>query len=345
MLVLLLFFNIVFSQVEFEDPVDKGKITDTSLKEISGIDYSKQHNIIWCHNDSGGNAIVYGIDSTGKIICELILEGITNRDWEDISYGEIDGKYYIFIGDIGDNDRVYTSKYIYYFEEPSELSDEIIIKDVNKIEFNYPSGNFDSECLMFDHISKDLIIISKRETNEKVFAISYPYNIDKLITVEYKTEVLIGIEDNLLSWVTGGDISDDGNFILIKNYTDVYYWERGKNLYESINKVGQDIPNYKLASEPQGESICWGNENNGFYSTSEEIFGIIPTLSFFSKKNEINNITKESNNLVFDNKNFYYYDLNGKSYTFNEFKNSENEIFIVLEKLNMRTFKLIRHKN
>jgi len=346
MLFLFLFLNIVFSQVEFEDPIDKGKIIDSALEEISGIDYSKQHNIIWCNNDSDGKPIIYGINLTGELVCELKLEGVKNRDWEDLSYGEIDGKYYIFVGDIGDNDKKYDSKFIYYFEEPSIITDEIIIKDVKQIEFNYPTDNFDSECLMFDHLSKDLVIITKREINEKVFAINYPYINDKLVTAEYKTEVQIGIKNNQLSRVTGGDISDDGKFILIKNYSTVFYWERGENLYSTINKIGQKISNYILAGEPQGESICWDSEINGFYTSSEKLLDITPALSYFKKKNDVNNISaSELYVLDLDSKNYYFYDLLGNSYTYNDFINSNHKMFIVYNKLKSKTHKLIRHKN
>ena len=345
MYIYLLILNIVFGQVEFENPISKGKLTHSKLKEISGLERSSLHDIIWSHNDSGGKGIIYGLNDSGKIICNLILKDINNRDWEDISYGFIEGKNYIFVGDIGDNDKTYQTKYIYYFEEPLNLKDTIIINDVNRIEFKYPTSNYDSECLMFDPISKDLIVISKRETNEKVFSISYPYNNNDIVIAEYKTELKIGSSDNLLSWVTAGDISEDGKHILIKNYTNVYYWERGTDLYNTLNGSGQDIVNYKLASEPQGESICWEDNISGFYTVSEEVFGITPEIKYFKKKEIINGVDKKSlNDIKFDDVNFRFYDLIGNIYSYNEYLNSQNNMFIVLDLKNFKSIKLLRHK-
>ena len=43
-----------------------------------------------------------------------------NRDWEDIAVGPgpVDGKNYVYVGEIGDNDAKYRFKRVYRFEEP-----------------------------------------------------------------------------------------------------------------------------------------------------------------------------------------------------------------------------------
>lgn len=344
-MVIILLINILFSQIDFDSPISFGQLKDSQLNEISGIEHSIKHNIIWCHNDSGGEPIIYGINVEGETVCKLILKDILNRDWEDVTYGEINGKYYIFIGDIGDNEKIYNTKYIYYFEEPDEIRNEIMIENINKITFTYPNQNYDSECLMFDPISKDLIIVSKRETKEKVFSISYPYNLENQIEVKLEVELPIGQEDNLFSWVTAGDISDDGKYILIKNYTNVYFWDRGEDLYSTIGKNGEDIKVYQQAGEPQGEAICWDNEKEGFYSISEERFGIKPELRYFRKLKNTNNIKKKSiNEFDLNDRNLLFFDIIGNRFNYNDLNENNINLFLIYDAKTNQTYKILRHK-
>lgn len=344
-LFLLILFNFSYSQIDFESPLKLAKIQDDNLDEISGIDQSSQHDIIWCHNDSGGENIIFGLNSEGKTICKLNLVGINNRDWEDISYGKIDDKYYIFVGEIGDNNAVYPTKFIYYFEEPSVLETEININDVKKIEFRFPDKNYDCEALMFDPISRDLILITKRQTKEKVYRITYPYNTEEVITAEFMTETTIGVSNNMFSWVTAADISDDGKYILIKNYTNVYFWERGDNLYETISKTGFDVSVYSQAQEPQGEAICFDSEANGFYTVSEEIFGIEAYLHYFKMIDYSNIKKKVKNNFNFDNPDLSFFDLLGNQIKINELENYFNKPIICIDNSSQKIIKIIRHSN
>ena len=86
---LLILFKFSFSQIDFEIPIRLSKIQDDSLDEISGIEQSLQHDILWCHNDSGGENIIFGLNNEGYTICILNLSGYNNRDWEDLSNGNI----------------------------------------------------------------------------------------------------------------------------------------------------------------------------------------------------------------------------------------------------------------
>lgn len=343
---LLFLLNFMFSQFDFESPIKQAKINDNNLDEISGIDFSVKHNIMWCHLDSGGDNKIFGLNEKGETVCVLNLVGVSNRDWEDISYGRINEKYYIFVGELGDNDSQYPSKFIYYFEEPDELKEEIDIEEINKIEFEFPEKNHDCEAIMFDPVSRDLILISKRETNEKVYRIIYPYNNEELIVAEYMTELKIGNSESMLSWVTGSDISDDGRFILIKNYTNVYFWERGENLYQSISKNGFDVLNYIQAQEPQGEAICWNSETSGFYTVSEEIFGIEAYLHYF-KMIDYSSIEekKRGDSIDVNDLDLIFYDLMGNEIQRKDLENYFNKMMFCKEKSSGKIIKLKRHSN
>src|SRR5882724_7777911 len=78
---------------------DKGQI-EKRLVEASGLVASYQNvGCLWSLNDSGNSAEVFLIDSTGKTKLVCKLEGVKNRDWEDIAMGPgpKPGKRYVYV--------------------------------------------------------------------------------------------------------------------------------------------------------------------------------------------------------------------------------------------------------
>ncbi|WP_020533567.1 hypothetical protein [Flexithrix dorotheae] len=271
---------------EFNDVVETGNIPTPELEEISGIVASSHHEgHLWCINDSGNPANLFLIDNKGKLKGSIDFPDLKNRDWEDIAIGpgSENGKNYIYIGDIGDNEGKYEYISVYRFEEPEmNLSETPFSKTIGKIEeikIRYPDQARDAETLLVDPFSKDLFIISKRDLNVIVFKLSYPFSFFEINTLEK-----IGILKFPLA--TGGDISNDGHEILIRNYTDVYYWsrEKGTSLEEALLTPGYRIENFNSDLEPQGEAICFGSDSKGFYSCSEKLENISQKLFYYSKK-------------------------------------------------------------
>ena len=83
------------------------KLKNPDLGEVSGMVASRSNpGFFWVHNDSGDEPRIFLIDKELNIKMTCSLEGATNRDWEDIAIGpgSVDGKNYLYIGDIGDND-------------------------------------------------------------------------------------------------------------------------------------------------------------------------------------------------------------------------------------------------
>jgi hypothetical protein len=75
-------------------------------------------------------------------------------------------------------------------------------------------------------------------------------------------------------WITAGDISKDGEQVLIKSYINVYYWKRRRNtpVWTTLQKKPQLLP-YK--QEKQGEAIGFTPDGKGYYTTSEGAFAPI----------------------------------------------------------------------
>lgn len=195
------------------------------------------------------------------MVCKL--DGIKNRDWEDIAVGAgpNPSKKYLYVADIGDNNAVYPFKYIYRFEEPSlSNGSEQTVSNVEKIVVALPDGKRDSETIMIDPTTNDLYVLSKREDSVRVYLSPYPLTSDTL----RPKEVLRMPRTQIVS----GSISNDAQQVLLKNYNKIYYWKRAgeRTLTELLSKKPEELP---YDPENQGETICWNNEGTGFYTLSE----------------------------------------------------------------------------
>lgn len=268
-----------------------GKLENRAIDEASGLVASKRNpGFLWTHNDSGDEARIFLIDSTGNSVATVYLNGITNRDWEDIAIGggPDSSKVYLYIGDIGDNFGHHDYKLIYRIEEPKVSTDqeEITISRVDSIKFSLPGGPRDAEALMIDPHSNDLYLFSKRERAINLYRISYPHDVQKAVVAE---EVALELP---FTRIVAADWSSDGNEILIKSYEEVFYWKRKDK--ESIAHLMRSKPfNLPYKTEPQGESIAFSYDGNGYYTLSEKTKHNKPTLMFYNRVIAVDTI-KES---------------------------------------------------
>ena len=65
-----------------------GRIKNKALTEASGLVASDQNpDVLWSHNDSGAQAVVYAMTAQGKHLGAFQLFGVEAVDWEDIAIG------------------------------------------------------------------------------------------------------------------------------------------------------------------------------------------------------------------------------------------------------------------
>ncbi|MBZ0264707.1 hypothetical protein K8I28_08550 [bacterium] len=254
---------------DFSDRQTAGTIEHNSIKEASGMVASRANpGIFWIINDSGNEAVVYGCDEHGKHRAKLILEGVHNRDWEDIAVGtgEKDGTFDIYVGEIGDNRAHFENIALFRFEEPilKRKKETIHIPEsqISVMRLKYPDGPRDAETLLVDPISNEVVIVSKRELNVRAYQTNWKNTNDDVVTLEY-------LGDLPLYNVVGGDISPDGSGILLKTYASMFYWFKkpGEDFINAFSKQGHVLP---YVEEVQGESVCWTIDGSAYYTVSEE---------------------------------------------------------------------------
>jgi hypothetical protein len=261
----------------FTNQINIGLLENKEIEEASGMAFSRTHDgLIYTHNDSGGGRRVFVIDSLGKGLGVFKLKGVWNRDWEDIAVGPgPDPKLnYIYVGEIGDNQERYTNIFIYRFPEPEQFLEGMEVEP-EVLKLTYPDGAKDAETLMVDPISKDIFILSKRDS----LNILYKTNQDAF---EKKEAVLEKLMELPFTMSVAGDISADGREILIKNYFTVYYWTRNEN--ETIeHALSRDPLILPYKPEPQGEAIGFHPNGKSYFTLSEKRFNIEPVLYRYNR--------------------------------------------------------------
>ena len=266
---------------EFKMARDMGAIQNREIDEASGIIVSRNNpGLLWVHNDSGDEPRLFLIDSTGAHKGIFHINSTTNRDWEDIAIGPgpEEGINYIYIGDIGDNSMSHGIYHIYRFPEPDlhiSFPVELYIDQVETISFFYPDEKKDAESLMIDPHTKDLYIVSKNEAAVNVYLVPYPQSTTEVITLHH-----LGVID--IQQAVAGDISAEGKEVLIKTYSDIYYWNKQgeESIPETLKKVPKRI---SYQSEPQGEAVAWKVDGSGYFTLTEKVGEEIPHLYFYER--------------------------------------------------------------
>ncbi|NOZ61389.1 MAG: T9SS type A sorting domain-containing protein [Calditrichaeota bacterium] len=284
-LVFIVLAGVSLSQAQapqFSGPIFQGIVQFDEIDEASGIAASQLNSeILWTHNDSGDSARIFAMNIHGQHRGVVTLADAENRDWEDIAVGPgpAPGVSYIYVADIGDNYARYPTKYIYRFPEPKFPAGsgvhDTTITNFARIAFQLQDGARDTETLLSDPFSGDLYIVSKRETNVRVYRLPFPQDTTNMMVAHYVATLPI-------TYLVGGDISHSGEEILLKTYTNVFFWQRDKNkpLWESLAAAPDTLP---YTPEPQGEAICWAKNDSGYFTVSEEMANIPANLFFYQR--------------------------------------------------------------
>ncbi len=272
---------------DFENVQDLGVIENAQINEASGIVAGiKNKDSFWVHNDGGDKNRIFLTDKNGKGVKEFYLSGAINRDWEAIAIGNFSDGSFLYIGDIGDNNNQFGEYVIYRLPEPDVATNSPMTNTINGVEritYQYPDGARDAECLMIDHQTKDIYILTKREQKKRLYRLSFPQSYTAKMTAEFIEEVNFSEGSNQAFYITDGNISPDNQEIIIKNYLQIFHWRRQNNesVANTLKRTTQIVP---YTFEPQGEGVCFANNFSGYYTISEESDNKNPVHLYYYKR-------------------------------------------------------------
>jgi len=256
-----------------------GRLQLKAMDEISGIAASGINtDLYYVHNDSGDTSRFFAILPTGDVKATVYFKGDPKEkygvhDCEDIAVGPgpAKGKSYVYLGDIGDNYSVRTYLTVYRMEEQKAWAkDTTLNTPAAPVHLKYPDGPKDAETLMIDPIEKLIYIVSKRQDSVTVYTTPLLYKANDTLVMTKRCKLFFrGLK--LLKWITAGDISKDGQQVLLKSYTRVYYWKREDNepIWKTMERKPQLLP---YLQEKQGEGIGFTPDGKGYYTCSEGVY-------------------------------------------------------------------------
>lgn len=248
------------------------RLKSAALDEVSGVVCGSE-GILYVHNDSGDSSRFYAISPDGELLATMNFSGDPKKgklgveDCEDIAIGPgPEGKSYIYLGDIGDNggNRGYVT--VYRFLEPVGQRGVIQIGS-SALHLKYPNGPQDAEAMMVDAVSRELIIVSKRQDTVGIYSAPIDFRDGDTVVLKKRGGLFLGgTQPGRL--VVAADISRDGSQVLIKSYAGVYHWRRKgqEPICETLRRRPVQLP-YQM--EPQGEAIGFNVDGRGYYCISE----------------------------------------------------------------------------
>lgn len=266
------------------DPATLCTINDTRLTEISGLAPSRlRDGLFWMHNDSGGDAALYAVDSTGATIAVCTLGGAVNRDWEDLASVMLEDTAWLYVGDIGDNDKKYPSVRIYRIREPelqSSWRDRAVSASAETATFFYPDGAHDCEALMVDARDGTIILLEKSGTSCGVYSSPWPGS-GGTAQLQRIAAFRLPFEFSLWRLVTGADLHPSSQRVIVRSYNAVleYKTQAGaplSTLFDSTAAIVIETPGLT-----QAEAVCYSRDGRDILTTSE---GSRPPLLILRKK-------------------------------------------------------------
>jgi hypothetical protein len=251
-------------QEEWSSPSLFATLKTNDIDESSGIAPSHLHpGEYWTHNDDGRVLEAFRFNAKGEAV-KFTFPNQTNRDVEDMATAKIGGKAYVYLADIGDNQKQWSSIRIYRFEEPSAAGGQISKVDV--IEATYEDGKHNAEAFMVDPKTGAFWIVEK--TSEGAAGIYWLEKPKPGNGNQFKKVGSLQIESPVQAAksITGGAISADGTRVVIRTYLSAMEFA-GSGAAAGWHE--KDPKAIRLAIEGQGEAITYSLDGKSILTTSE----------------------------------------------------------------------------
>ncbi len=262
----------------YEKPRVLALIKSNEITESSGIAASKcQPDVFWTHNDSGGGAFLFAINAAGERLGTYKVEAAKNNDWEDIAaFRDASGECFLYVGDIGNNERLRSEMTIYKLKEPtvsaadksSTKKNPVETEPAQAIKFEYPDIRHDAETLLVHPQTGDIYVLSKSLSHSSgVYKLAANYDLNETNRLEKVADLSVpAVPDGFL---TGGDIAPDGKRIIICDYFNGYEIQLPREA-KNFDEIWKQKPVVvDLGAREQGEAIGYAADGKSIFATSE----------------------------------------------------------------------------
>jgi hypothetical protein len=259
-----------------------GQLENKDIVEASGLARSQRDpGILWTLNDGGSKPRLYAIDQTGAHRGRIKLEGVRNRDWEDIASFTLDGEPYLLVADIGDNDKRRKKVSFYVVAEPDlGVDGKVRLGPSWSVDYRYPDGPRDAEAVAVDVANERVIVLTKRNLPPVLYEVPLRPGGDGTVTATRlgaigslprprRQDVDQAPFTKDFHWQpTGMDLSPDGSLAAILTYRAVYVFhlEPGVSLYDSLSGQAYALG---LGNFRDAESVAFSADSGSIFITVE----------------------------------------------------------------------------
>jgi hypothetical protein len=223
--------------------VQVGTVSAPAITEASGMAYSRaRRGMLWIANDSGNGAELFCVTTGGDLAGVVAVEGVSNRDWEDLAAFRLGDTPLLLIADVGDNLARHAHCTLLIVEDPLPAEGPPRLPDAVApawtIRFRYPDGPRDCEAVAVDAARERILLLSKRTEPPALYAVPLrPPPEGGVVNAERLGDVptipapfaedLADAFGQFWAQPTGMDLAEDGRSLVVVTYKHAYRYTRG----------------------------------------------------------------------------------------------------------------------
>ena len=253
-----------------------------ALTENSSASMSvRQPGVFFSINDSGNDALLFALDTTGADRGNWRVVGANNVDWEATAIGPCGAASCVYIGDTGDNDAMRQSRTIYRLAEPDALPPGTHPKlgqlSAEALPFRYQDAPHDVEA-MYVPPNGDVVLITKRPMIVRLghYRAALVFRLSSSLWGR-KTPAVATLVDSLpivpgsapFRLITDAALSPDAKHLAVRTYAQVYIFATDSLTGAVDHAVAPSVCDLTTLSEYQGEGVTWANNTGRLVFTSE----------------------------------------------------------------------------
>ena len=263
-----------------------GVVLQPVLSEISGLAASRRRDdVLWTVNDGDNSNEVFAIGTSGSLLARYTLDGVVNQDWEDIAAFELDGRPYLLLADVGDNNGARRQIAFIVVEEPvlDPQVAEATLAPAWHVRARYPDGARDCEAVAVDAAQGLVLLLSKRRTPAQLFTLplrpaesAQPVEAQQVALVdglpgpsarEIAEHPRMG---RYFGQPTAMSLRADGAELAVLTYRDVYVFARtpGESWQQTLARKPQAL---HIPLLPQAEALGHTRDGGALYVTGEKL--------------------------------------------------------------------------
>lgn len=271
----------------FAGPFDAGLMAEPHSREASGLAASRRtEGLLWTHEDSGGQPVLFALGPDGARRGAVRLEGVSNEDWEDVAAFELDGRAWLLAADCGDNAATRNRGVLHVVEEPAGATlkpgEELVVRPAYSIPFIYEDTARDCEAVAVDPVERAVYLLTKRDNPAQLYRLPLRPATAENPAVARRVGPVPGLPQpgglrkliQMPAYAYRGqstalDFSADGTLALVLTYGDLLVFPRAANETwpQALARDPVRLPAHRL---PQAEAACFARDSRRIFLCSEK---------------------------------------------------------------------------